>query len=84
MYRVGWLGPEDKDDAYFEPFLGQLRDLGGVEGKTSSWCINSRRTSNFPVEEPMKFDLIINLKTAKAIGLTIPPEVLFQADKVIR
>ncbi len=33
MYRVGWLGPEDKDEAYFEPFLGQLRDLGWVEGQ---------------------------------------------------
>jgi putative tryptophan/tyrosine transport system substrate-binding protein len=37
-----------------------------------------------PVEQPMKFEFIINLKVAKQLGLTIPPNVLTQADKVIR
>jgi len=73
------------------PEQGGLLDYDSdryAQGHRGAWYVDrilkGTKPQDLPVEAPAKFELVINLKTAKQIGLTIPPNVLARADKVIR
>jgi len=81
------------------PAMGSLREYAQAGSLLSYWAdgpdlvrraasyvdkiLRGARPADLPIEQPTKFELVINLKTAKALGLTIPPSLLQRADQVI-
>src|SRR5262249_1206383 len=66
--------------SYGPDFASEGREAGRLVDK----ILKGTKPADLPVEQPAKFELLINLKAAKQIGLTIPPNVLARADRVIK
>ena len=77
-------------------YLREFVDAGGLiaygpdgcddpaRGRVRRQDPNGAQPVDLPIEQPTKFELVVNLKTAKALGLTIPESILVRADEVIR
>jgi putative ABC transport system substrate-binding protein len=79
-----YLRPEFVDDGGLMSYATSLTDLSRRAATYVDKILNGAKPADLPVEQPTKFEFIINLKAAKQIGLTIPVRVLERADKVIK
>jgi putative tryptophan/tyrosine transport system substrate-binding protein len=76
--------PEFVEDGGLVSYGPNIADLYRRAATYVDKILKGAKPADLPVETPMKFDLVINLKAAKQIGLTIPESVLFRADRVIK
>ena len=79
MYQETWYASNGGLISYYTDWLSLRREAAVYVDK----IIRGAKPGDLPVEQPTKFELVVNLKAAKALGLTIPPSILSRADQVI-
>ena len=70
-------------DGGLASFRANLSEIASKGAIYVNKILKGAMPAELPIEQPTRYDLIINLKTAKALGLTIPPSLLLRADQVI-
>ena len=79
-----YYSPEFVEDGGLMSYGVSFADLHRRAAKYVAKILKGAKPADLPVEQPTKFEFVVNLKAAKQIGLTIPPNVLARADKVIK
>jgi putative ABC transport system substrate-binding protein len=65
-------------------YSANIRDEWHRTARIVDKILKGANPADLPVEQATKFELVVNLKTAKQLGITIPPSILYRADKVIK